>query len=85
MEIILDLSDLFLILNVIFVLEFSIHTVFTGVSYDIPGYESSLVTMLEQICTGQRCLPVRYWVTVVFLTPFLCVQNIENTLSARRI
>ena len=40
-----DLSDLFVIWDVIVVLRFSTHTVFTGVSYDDLGHESSLVTI----------------------------------------
>ena len=65
-----DLSNLVVIWDVIVVLLFSTHNMFTGVSSEKPGYEYSLGTMSAQTCTGQRCFPVRPWVTVEFLTPF---------------
>ena len=63
-----DLSDLVAIWDVIVVLWFFTHTVFTGVLSDKPGYESSFVTMSAQNCTGQRRFTVRHWFTVAFLT-----------------
>ena len=56
---------------------------FTRVSYDDTGYKSSLVKMPSQTCTGKRFLPIRHWVTMDFLTPFLCVLNVGDTLSVR--
>ena len=78
-----DISDLVVIWEIIVFLWFSTHNVFTGVSSDNTGYESILVTMSAQNCTGKRCFPVRHWVTVLFLAPFVCVLNIRDTLSAR--
>ena len=78
-----DLSDLFFIWDVIVVLWFSTHDFFTGVFYDDSGYESIIVMMPTKTCTGKRCFPVRHWVTVVLLTPFFCILNIGETLSAR--
>ena len=78
-----DLSDLVVILDIIVVLWFVTHTVFTGVLYYKPRYEYSLMKMSALTCTRQRCFPVRHWVTVAFLTPFLCVLNVNETLSAR--
>ena len=74
-----ELRYLILIWDVIVVLWFSTHTVFNGVSSDVTGYEYSLVMILAQIRTGQRCFTVCHWVTVAFLTPLLCVQNFGNT------
>ena len=78
-----DLSDLVVIWDVIVLLWFSAHTVFTEVSSDDPGYKSSLVTMSAQTCTRQICFSVRHWVTVVILTPFLYIRNVGDTFSAR--
>ena len=78
-----DISDMFVIWDVIVVLWFYTHTVFTGLSSDDPRYESSLVTMYAQNCTGQRCFLFRHWITVVFLTPFFCVLNVGDNLYAR--
>ena len=80
-----DFIDFIVIWDVIFVLGLSTHTVLTGVSSDVSGYEYSLVMMSVHICTGQRCLPVCHWVIVEFSAPFLCVPNIGETLSARWI
>ena len=54
---------------------------FTGVLYNVTGYESIHVMILAQICTGQRCLPVCHWVTVALLMPFLCARNVGDALS----
>ena len=56
---------------------------FTVVSSDVPGYDFSLVMILDQIFTGKRYLPVHYWVTVVLLTPLLCVRNVGHILSEK--
>ena len=48
-----DLSDLILIWDVMDVLWFFNHTVFTGVLSDEPGYESRFLTMSAQTCTVQ--------------------------------
>ena len=53
-----DLSDLAVVWDVIVVLWFYTHTVFTGVLSDDPGYKLSLVTISAQTCTGKRCFPV---------------------------
>ena len=55
-----DLSELVVIWDVIVVLWFSTHTVFTGVSSDDPGYEYSLVNMSVHTFNGQRCLPIHH-------------------------
>ena len=47
-----DLSDLIAIWDVIVVLWLLIYNVFTGASYDDPGYDSSLVIILAKTCTG---------------------------------
>ena len=57
----------------------------TGVSFHVPGYKSSPKIMSVHICTGHRCLPVRHWIIVVFLTPFLCVMRVGDTLLDRYI
>ena len=77
------LSDMVVIWDVIVFLWFSTHTVFTGVSSDNPGYNSSLVTMSTQTCTGQIYFHVRHWGTVAFLNQFFCVLNGRDTFSAR--
>ena len=61
----------------------STQTVFTVVSHVVPGYESSMMIISAHIRIGHIFLVVRYCVTVAFLTPFFCVQNIGDTLSAR--
>ena len=78
-----ELRNLIFIWDVIVVLWFYTHTVFTGVSSDDPGYDSSLVMMSTQDLTGHRCFPVSFWVTVEFFTPLFCVLNLGDTLSAR--
>ena len=78
-----DLRYLIVIWDVMFFLWLSTNTVFTGVYYDVPGYDSSLVMISSQTSTGQRCFPVRHWVTVSFLIPIFCVRNVGDTLSAR--
>ena len=52
---------------------FYTHTVFTGVSSDVPGYDSNIDMMSSHICTRHESFPIRHWVTVAFLTPFFCV------------
>ena len=49
-----DLRYLIIIRYVIVVLWLSTHCVFTGVYYDVPGYDSSLVMISSQTSTGQR-------------------------------
>ena len=78
-----DLSVLVVIRDVIVVLELLIHTVLTGESAGVSEYKSNLVMMPVQILTRQRYFPVCKWVTVEFLTPFFCVRNIGDNLSAR--
>ena len=78
-----DLSDLVVIWDVIVVLWYSTHTMFTGVSSDDPGHKYSLVKIYAQTCTGQRCFLVCHWVTVAFLTPFFCIMNVRDNLYAR--
>ena len=56
---------------------------FTGVSRVVPEYESSRMMIYAQMRTGQRVVAVRHYVTVAFLTPFFCVQNVGEILSAR--
>ena len=56
---------------------------FTGVSRVDPEYESSQIIISAQMRTGQRVVAVRHCVTVAFLTPFFCVQNVRDILSAR--
>ena len=58
---------------------FSTYTVLIGEFSDVPGEKSSIVMIPYQICTGKRCLPVRHWVNVAFLTPFFCVRNVRDT------
>ena len=67
--------------TVIVVLWFSNHTVFTGGSFGVCGYESSLVMILDQICTGHRYFLICHWVTFSFLSSFLYVLNVGETLS----
>ena len=78
-----DLSNFIVIWYIIVVLWFYMYTVFTGVSSDDPGYDSSLVMISAHTCTGQRCLPFLHRFTVDFLTPFLCVLNVGDNLSVR--
>ena len=80
-EIMHNLIVLVFILDVIVVFLFSTHTVFTGLSSSVPGYDSSLMMISAYICTVQRCLPVLHRVTVAFLTPLLCVCNVGDTFS----
>ena len=39
--------------------------------------------VLAHICTGHRCLHVRYWFTFVLLTLLFCVLKVGETFSAR--
>ena len=80
-----DLSDLVVIWDVIVVLWFYTHTVFTGGSSNDRGYESSIVTISTHTCIGQRCLHVRHLVTMAFLNPSFCILNVGKTFSARCI
>ena len=53
-----DLSDLAVVWDVIVVLWFYTHPVFTGVLSDDTGYKLILVSISAQTCTGKRCFPV---------------------------
>ena len=77
------LSNLIVIWDVIVVLWIFTHTVLTGVLFDDPGYDWSCVMISYRTCTGQRYFPVHHWVTVTFLTPFICVLNFGVALSSR--
>ena len=59
------------------------HTVYTGVSSNVPGYDSSIVMILSQISTVNIYLPVRHWITAASLTPLSCVCNFKYTFFAR--
>ena len=61
----------------------STQTVFTGVLRVVTEYESSRMIISAQMRTGQRVVVVLHYVTVVFLTPYFCVRNVGDTLSAR--
>ena len=80
-----DTSGLIFIWDVMFVLWFYIHTVFTGVLHDVPGYDSSLAMISSQTNIVQRCFPVHYWVTFELLTWLFCVLNVGCTLYDRCI
>ena len=67
----------------LFFFGFSTYTVFTGVSSDVPGCESSIEMMSAHNCTGHIYLYFFHWVTVVFLTLFLCVLKVGDNLSSR--
>ena len=56
---------------------------FAGVSRVVPEYDSSRMMISVQMRTDQRVVVVRNCVTVEFLTPFFCVRNVGETLSAR--
>ena len=77
------LRNLIVIWDVLVVLWFSTHTVFTGLSSDEPGYNSSLAMMPSHTCTGYGCFPVHQWVSVEFLTLFFCILNGGENLSVR--
>ena len=49
----------------------------------VPEYESSRMMISSQMCIGKRVVSVRHCVTVAFLTPFFCMRNVWETLSAR--
>ena len=49
----------------------------------VPEYESSRMMISAQMLTGQRVVAVRHCVNVAFLTPFFCLRNFRETLSAR--
>ena len=55
---------------------------FTGVTLVVPEYESSRMIISAQMCTGQRVVVVHHCVTVELLTPFFCVWDVGETLSA---
>ena len=78
-----DLCSLVVIWDVMDVLWFYTHNVFTGVSSDEPEYKSSLVMMSAHTCNGQKCFPVLHWVTVAFFNSFFCVTNVRDNLSSR--
>ena len=78
-----DLSNFIVIWYIIVVLWFYMYTVFTGVSSDDPGYDSSLVMISDQTFTWHICLPVHHWVTVAFWTPLFCILNFGDTLYAK--
>ena len=65
------------------VLESLTHTMMNVGSYEAYGYDSSSVMISDQIITGERCFPVNHWDMLAFLIPFLCVQDVVYTLSAR--
>ena len=77
------LSELVVICELIAFFGSSTQTVLTGVSRVVPEYESSQMMISAQMRTGQRVVVVRHCVTVAFLTPFFCVRNVGETLSAR--
>ena len=74
----------FFICEMIVVFWRSTQTVFTGVSHIVTEYKSSLMMIYAQMRTGKRVVVVRHYVTLSFLTPFFCVRNVRETLSARR-
>ena len=82
---VMGIRDLIIVWDFIVVFWFYTHNVHTGVSFHVPGYKSSPKIMSVHICTGHRCLPVRHWIIVVFLTPFLCVMRVGDTLLDRYI
>ena len=61
--------DLIVVLGGIVLLWFSTHTVFTGLSSGVPGYEYSLKMMSPYSCTRHGSLPVCHWFTAEFLVP----------------
>ena len=77
------LSELVVICELIAFFGSSTQTVLTGVSRVVPEYESSWMMISSQMRTGQRVLAVLHCVNMAFLTPFLCVRNVRDTLSAR--
>ena len=78
-----DLSEFFVICEVIVVFKSSTQNVFTGVSHVVPEYESNRMMNFAHMRTRQRVVVVRHCVTVAFLTLFFCVRNVGETLSAR--
>ena len=78
-----DLRYLSFIWEGIDVLWCSTQTVFSSVSRVVPGYEFSMMSISNQMPTGQRFLAVCNCVTVVFLTPFFCVRDVGYALSDR--
>ena len=55
----------------------------TGVSRVVPEYESSQMMISAHMRTVQRVVAIRHFINVEFLTPFFCVRNARDTLSAR--
>ena len=55
----------------------------TGVSRVVPEYESSQMMISAHMRTVQRVVTIRHFINVEFLTPFFCVRNARDTLSAR--
>ena len=69
-----DRSNLIIIWYIIVVLWFYTHNMFTAVSYNVNGYKFSLMMISKKIRTKKKWLHVRHWVTVMFLTPFVCPE-----------
>ena len=82
-DIVMDISDLIVFEMLLLFCDFFTDSVFTGVLSKVPGYYSSLETMLAHICTRHRSLPVHHWVTVALFPPFFCVLTFVNTLYTR--
>ena len=59
-----NIINFIVILGIIFFFGFSKHTVLTEVFSGVPGYESSLVIILAQICTVPRCMHVHHSVYI---------------------
>ena len=78
-----DLRYLVVMWEVIVVFWNSTQTMFTGVSRVVTDYDSSQMMIYSHMCTGQMVVAVRHCVTMEFLTPFLYVRNVGETLSAR--
>ena len=78
-----DPIDFIVFWDVVFFLWFSTHTLLTGVFSDNTGYDSSLVMISAPTFTSHIFFPVHHWVAGVFLTPFFCILNAGDTLSAR--
>ena len=82
-ESVTDLSNFIVIWDVIVIFVISTHTMFPWVSSNVPGYDSILKMMSDHTCNGNSCFNVRHWVTVDFLTPFLCLMKFGWTFSTR--
>ena len=77
------LRDSVVIWYVIAVWWWSTQTMFTSVSHVVPGYVSSLMMISAQMRIRQSFVVICHCVTVAFLTLFLLVQKVGDTLSAR--